>query len=312
MSQKLEYLLAKRPYLLADGAMGTNLFARGLTAGTAPERWNLARAEQVIQLHREFLEAGADIILTNSFGANRRRLELLGETEVKAINAAAGHNARQARDLIDSSAVVAGSIGPSGALLQPYGDLSAAEAEALFAEQAAALATAGVDCLWIETMAAIEELQAAVNGAANTGLSLVCTFSFDSGGHTMMGVDPEMALDTLLDLPVQPIAIGANCGCGTADTVSVIHAFQQGLKSDTPLVAKANCGQPVYRDGHIEYGKSPEHMARYARLAYSAGARIIGGCCGTSPRHLQAMRKALDSYQDEAFDPAQAELLLSE
>ena len=292
--------------------MGTNLFARGLAAGTAPERWNIDHADQVISLHREFLEAGADIILSNSFGANRRRLELLGETEVSAINTAAVRNAQRARDAINPAAIVAGSIGPSGALLQPYGDLSAAQAEALFAEQAAALTEAGVDCLWIETMAAIDELQAAVKAAANTGLPLVCTFSFDSGGHTMMGVDPEMALDALLHLPVTPIAVGANCGCGAADTVSIIDAFHQGLGSDIPIVAKANCGQPVFRDGHFEYGKPPEHMACYARLARSAGARIIGGCCGTSPRHLRAMREALESYPCEAFDPAQAELLLSE
>jgi len=310
MSDKLQTLLAERPWLLADGAIGTNLFARGLPPGIAPERWNIEHAERVSELHSAFLAAGADIILTNSFGANRRRLELLDEHDVTGLNAAAVHNARRARDEVNPAAVVAGSIGPSGALLQPYGDLSRAAAQDLFTEQANALAEAGAECLWIETMAASEELQAAVQGAATTGLPLVCTFSFDSGSHTMMGLDPEAAIETLLGLPVKPLAVGANCGCGAADTVSIVHAFRQRLGTFLPIIAKANCGQPVFRGGEFQYGRSPAHMACYAALARSAGARIIGGCCGTGPRHLQAMRQVLETQSPEPFDPDRIEELL--
>ena len=311
MSNRLNQFLQRHRWLLADGAMGTNLLARGLPPGTAPERWNLDAPEHIKALHLSFLQAGADIILTNSFGGNRRRLTLLGEHDFLAINRTAAELAREAVDNCGRQAIVAGSMGPSGALLVPYGDLTWDEARALFAEQAAALASGGVDCLWIETMAAGDEMSAAVSGALETGLPLVCTFSFDSHGHTMMGLSPEDALGIIETLPQQPLAFGANCGCGTLDTVSVIAAMRKRLGPDVPLVAKANCGQPEYRDGAFQYGKSVEHMSSYAQLARDAGARIIGGCCGTTAKHLRAMRDALENYCPQPYDQKQASALLS-
>lgn len=302
MTDRLAQLLESRPWLLGDGGMGTGLFARGLPVGTAPERWNLDYPSRVADLHREFLDAGADVILTNSFGGNRRRLELMGEKRVEAIDTIAARIAVETRDACSSHAVVAGSMGPSGALLEPLGPLSVADAEAMFAEQAQALAAGDVDCLWIETMASVTEMHAAVAGAATTGLPLVCTFSFDSNGHTMMGVDALTAAQAIRQLPVKPQVVGANCGGGALETLVVINKLYQRLGNEYPIVAKANCGQPHYHDGEITYGQPPEVMADYARFACDAGARIIGGCCGTTAKHLHAMRDALENYEARPFD----------
>ena len=304
-------LLASRPWLLGDGGMGTGLLARGLPVGTAPERWNLDYPSRVADLHREFLDAGADLILSNSFGGNRRRLALMGEARIEAIDTLAARIAVETRDACSSHAVVAGSMGPTGALLAPLGPLAVADAEAMFAEQAQALAAGDVDCLWIETMASVEEMRAAVAGAATTGLPLVCTFSFDSRGHTMMGVDAAAAARAIRELPVRPQLVGANCGDGALEALAVIDALHRELGDDYPLVAKANCGQPQYIDGEIHYGHPPALMAEYARLARDAGARVVGGCCGTTAAHLIAMRDALQAHRPRPFDADAARAALT-
>jgi len=291
----LRAMIDEKGALLADGGMGTGLFMRGLATGDNPELWNIEQPDRVADVHREFIEAGADIILTNSFGGNRLRLMLHGaENRVGELNAAGARLAREAAAGASRRIIVAGSIGPSGGILAPVGDLDAVDAEAAFAEQAEALAEGGVDLLWIETLSSSEELKSAAAGAARTGLPIVATMSFDTNGRTMMGLTPDAALAIARDLPVRPAAFGANCGVGPAQLLATLLGFSRLLRGDDVIVAKGNCGIPEYVDGTIRYSGPPELMARYAILARRAGARIIGGCCGTTGRHLAAMRAALD------------------
>ncbi len=287
--------LTERGVLMADGGIGTGLFARGLESGDCPELWNLDRPAALRDLHREFLDAGAEILLTNSFGANRFRLALHGlEARVEELCRAAAAVAREAVAAAGRKVIVAGSMGPTGEVLEPVGACSREDARAAFTEQATALARGGVDLLWIETMSSAEELAVAVEAAAVTGLPVVATMSFDTGGRTMMGITPEQAIMLARSLATPPVAFGANCGTGPAALVVTILAMQRVAEPDEILVAKANCGIPVFEEGAIRYSGTPEVMANYARLARAAGARIIGGCCGTTGEHLRAMRQALD------------------
>jgi methionine synthase I (cobalamin-dependent) len=291
---RLTPLLAQRPWLLADGATGSNLFARGLTSGDAPELWNTEHPQRIGELQRSFIEAGADIILTNSFGGNRHRLKLhQAQHRVAELNEAAALLARAEADRADRIVLVAGSIGPTGEILEPLGPLSGAEARDSFAEQAAALARGGADILWIETMSSAEETEAAILGARGTGLPIVTTLSFDTNGRTMMGLTPAELAG--LSRRHHLAACGSNCGVGAAELVASIVNLADADPSAV-LVAKANCGIPQYVDGEIRFNGTPQLMAEYARLALDAGARIIGGCCGTTPEHLRAMRETLESH----------------
>jgi 5-methyltetrahydrofolate--homocysteine methyltransferase len=289
-------LLESHPWLLADGATGTNYFQMGLTSGDAPELWNFDHPDRVRGLHRRFIEAGADIILTNSFGGNRYRLKLHDcQDRVREINMAAAANARAEADAADRPVVVAGSMGPTGEIFEPVGTLPHEQGVAAFAEQAAALEEGGVDVVWIETMSSREELMAAVEGARTAGLPIVTTMSFDTNGRTMMGITPAAFASLTESLAVKPAAIGANCGVGAAELVATILGIT-AANPGTAVVAKGNCGIPQYVDGHIHYDGTPRLMADYARIVRDAGARIIGGCCGTSPEHLAAMRAALEAH----------------
>jgi methionine synthase I (cobalamin-dependent) len=290
----LSRLLAAKGVVLADGAMGTSLFARGLETGGSPELWNLEHADQVRAVHEGFVEAGSDLLLTNSFGANRRRLALHGaEQRVAELNRAAARLAREAAAGAGRPVLVAGDIGPTGEIFAPVGAFSLAEGEAVFAEQAAALAEGGVDLLWIETISSAEELAAAVAGAAQTGLPIVATMTFDTRGRTMMGLTCAAALRLRRELAVWPVAFGANCGVGPAQLVESVLGLMRAAEPGDVIVAKGNCGLPHYHDGEIRYDGTPEIMADYACLARDAGARIIGGCCGTTPLHIEAMAGAL-------------------
>jgi methionine synthase I (cobalamin-dependent) len=295
MTDRLTPLLAERPWLLADGATGSNLFACGLQSGDAPELWNADHPGRVAQLQRAFVEAGADIILTNSFGGTRHRLKLHGaEDRVAELNEKAARIARAEADRADRVVLVAGSMGPTGEILEPLGPLSLDDARAAFAEQAAALARGGVDLLWIETMSSTEETEAAAAGAASAGLPVVATLSFDTNGRTMMGVTPSELAG--LHRKHNLAACGSNCGTGPSELVACIVNLATASDPSAVLVAKANCGIPQFIDGEIRFNGTPELMAQYACLSLDAGARIIGGCCGTTPEHVRIMRQALKSH----------------
>ncbi len=295
MIDRLTPLLAIKPWLLADGATGSNLFERGLTSGDAPELWNADFPERIADLHRDFVEAGADIILTNSFGGTRHRLKLhKAEARVAELNEKAASLARMEARRAQRPVLVAGSMGPTGEILQPLGPLSADEAQESFAEQAEALCRGGADILWIETMSSVEETEAAIAGARSMGLPIVATLSFDTNGRTMMGISPAELAG--IHRKHQLAACGSNCGVGPSELVACILNLATASDESTILVAKANCGIPQFIDGAIRFSGTPELMAEYARLSFDAGARIIGGCCGTSPEHLKIMRQALEAH----------------
>lgn len=297
MSDAFIRLLAEKRVLLADGATGTNLFAMGLKSGDAPELWNVDYPERVHALSRAFVEAGSDIFLTNSFGGSRHRLELhQAQDRVGELNEAAARIAREVAENAQREVVVAGSMGPTGELFEPLGELTMEEGVIAFEEQARALARGGADVLWIETMSSREEVEAALTGALSAGLPMVCTLSFDTHGRTMMGIAPGDFAALCRDIAPSPYAYGTNCGIGPAEAVAGVLALRRAARETDVLVAKGNCGIPVFHDGEIRYGGTPELMADYARLAFDSGARIIGGCCGTTPEHVRAMRRALDAH----------------
>jgi len=287
--------LAQRPWLLADGATGSNLFHRGLQSGEAPELWNTEHPQRIAELERAFVEAGADIILTNTFGGTRYRLKLhKAGDRVAELNEKAAAIARAEADRAGRTVLVAGSIGPTGEILEPLGALSLEAAREAFAEQAEALKRGGADLMWIETMSSVEETEAALAGARVTGLPVVATLSFDTNGRTMMGVTPSDLAG--LHRKHHFAACGSNCGVSASELVASIVNLAAAADPSAILVAKANCGIPKYVDGAIRFDGTPELMAVYARLALDAGARIIGGCCGTTPEHLRVMRRALESH----------------
>ena len=294
----LHELFPNRDWLLADGATGTNYFAMGLQSGDAPELWNVSHSERVASLHRSFIDAGADIILTNSFGGSSYRLKLhQAQERVAELNLAAASIARNEADQADRPVIVAGALGPTGEILQPVGTLDSGAAEDAFAVQALALAEGGVDVIWLETMSSKEELQAAGAGAKQAELPVVAPMTFDSNGSTMMGFSPQELVELYRETVPQLAAYGANCGVGAADLIGAMIALRNNSDPEDVLVAKSNCGIPEFTDGKIQYSGTPDLMADYARLARDVGARIIGGCCGTTPEHLAAMRKALDDYR---------------
>ena len=301
--------------LLLDGGLGSNFMTRGLEVGEAPESLLLRAPGIVKTLHRDFIAAGAELILTNSFGGNARRLALHGlEGEVGVLNVLAARLAREAASEIGKpQTLIAGSMGPTGDLLEPLGPLSAAEARRVFAEQAKGLADGGVDLLWIETLAAQDEMLAAVDGALTTGLPVALTLSFDSAGKTMMGLGPADFVALADELPL--LAYGANCGAGLSDLALVMHDMAVARTSDKALIAKGNCGIPKFVDGEIRYDGTPVLMGIYAQLMQQLEIALIGGCCGTTPEHIAAMRARLDDPSPSAIpgmDRALIEGLLGE
>ena len=297
LDNRFTHLLATRPWLLADGATGSNLFDVGLMSGDAPELWNTEHPDRIAALHQSFVDAGADILLTNSFGGTVYRLKLHNaQSRMAELNTLAAQIARRVADASGRTIAVAGSMGPTGEIMEPIGPLTFEEAKAAFAEQALALKAGGADVLWIETMSSREEVEAAVCGAGVAGLPIVCTLSFDTNGRTMMGISPSDFSGIEKSLSPRLAACGTNCGVGASEVVACIHNLAQSMGPEVVLVAKGNCGVPQYVDGAICYNGSPEIMAMYARMALDAGARIIGGCCGTSAKHLRAMRDALESH----------------
>ncbi len=281
--------LAEPGVLVADGATGTMLQQAGLPAGAAPERWNLENQNAVVNLHRSYIEAGSDIILTNTFGGTRIRLtQDLQDPDVVLINRTAAELARKAAG---DSVFVFGDMGPTGQMLEPMGLQTYDETAAAFAEQAGALAEGGADAILIETMSDLNEAKAALEGARRaTDLPVIVSFSFDMHGRTMMGLDPESAALAVWELKAD--VIGANCGRTLTETLTAIDAMRSAVP-DAVLVAKPNAGLPHREGGEFVYDVSPEIMGEYALKFADAGVKIFGGCCGSNPDHIRAAADAL-------------------
>ena len=295
MSDALSRALAQRDWLLADGATGTNLFNMGLQSGDAPEFWNEDEPDKIRALYRGAVEAGSDLFLTNSFGANASRLKL-HEAGHRAfeLSKLAAELGREIADGSGREVIVAGSVGPTGEIMGEAGNLTHERAVEMFEETAAGLKDGGADVLWVETISAPEEYKAAAEAFTNVGMPWCGTMSFDTAGRTMMGMTSADMVKMVESLPNPPLAFGANCGVGASDLLRTVLGFAaQG--TERPIIAKGNAGIPKYVDGHIHYDGTPELMAEYAIMARDSGARIIGGCCGTTPEHLVAMREALET-----------------
>jgi len=289
---KLQQLLDTQETIVLDGAMGTMLFAAGLQSGAPPEEWNVTYPERIRAVHRHYIDAGSHVILTNSFGGTRYRLKLHNlQDRVYELNEAAARNARAEADAAGRLVLVAGSMGPTGELLLPMGNMAFEDARDAFAEQARGLAAGGVDLLWVETMSDLEEVRAAVEGVrAVTNLPVAATMSFDTNGRTMMGVTPARAVRTMKEWGL--VAVGGNCGNGIAEIESVIDAMHREAP-EVRLIAKANAGIPQWRNNELIYDATPPVMGHYAQRVRALGACFIGGCCGNGPDHIAAIAGAL-------------------
>lgn len=295
MSEKLARILSTQGWVLADGATGTNLFNMGLEAGEAPEIWNEQHPERIKALYQSAVDAGSDLFLTNSFGGNAARLKLHNaQKRAYRLNQIAAEIGREVADKSARTVIVAGSMGPTGEIMEPVGALSHAEAVEIFHEQAEGLKAGGADVLWVETLSAREEYLAAAEGIALAGMSWCGTMSFDTAGRTMMGLTSRDMVGMVQAIKHRPMAFGANCGVGASDLLRTLLGFAEA-EPQLPVIAKGNAGIPKYVDGHIHYNGTPDLMADYAVLARDAGATLIGGCCGTMPEHLTRMRAALEN-----------------
>ena len=292
MESKILERIEQGDILLSDGAMGTELQKRGLKQGACPELLNLENPELVQAIHNDYFTAGSDIVETNSFGGTRARLSAYGlENKAYFLNRRA---AELARKVCPAGKFVAGSMGPTGALLEPFGELSEDEAIDQFKEQAAALAEGGVDIFFIETMITLEEMGAAIKAVkAVSDLPIAATFTFElspNGVHTNWGVDVATATQFLLDAGAD--IIGANCGEGVEVVVQVVR--QMRSKTDKPILAQPNAGLPEVKGKFIAYPESPESMANKMRALLQLGVNIVGGCCGTNPQHIRLLRQLID------------------
>jgi 5-methyltetrahydrofolate--homocysteine methyltransferase len=292
MNQFLERLGAGE-VLVADGATGTNLQKMGMKPGTPPEDLVLDQPELLLELEGSFVEAGSDIILTCTFGGTRLRMKDSKYVDhAPEVNTRAAELARRAAAK-RTGVLVAGSMGPTGALMKPYGPLSPEEATAAYAEQARALAAGGVDLLLIETMFAVDEATAAYDGARSvTDLPIVVSFSYDRGVRTMMGVKPTDVMKTYKEKGT--VVIGGNCGT-TLENMEKIMQEYAAAEPGFPLWAKPNAGLPRMDPGSVTaiYDVTPLQMGEYARKYVAAGARVVGGCCGSTPEHVAAIATAI-------------------
>lgn len=297
MCASLEKLLSEKKLLLADGATGTNLMDMGLEPGFPPDLWNVSHPEKPDALHQMFVDAGADIILTNTFGTNGPRLKLhKAENETYEINKAGAEVAGKVAQRADRPVVVAGSVGPTGELFEPMGEMTMESAKAAFHEQMRGLKDGGADVIWIETMSAAEEITAACEAAIELDMPFVFKASFDTAGKTMMGIAPGEIRNVATALSVKPLAYGANCGVGASDML-VSNLAMTKADPEAVIVGKANCGIPVIKGKETVYTGTPTLMADFMRMAADSGVRIIGGCCGNAPEHIAAMRVAMDNYE---------------
>jgi 5-methyltetrahydrofolate--homocysteine methyltransferase len=299
MEEFFKSLLSSKKILLSDGAMGTELQKRGMKPGACPEKLNVTHPELVQSIHKDYFDAGSDIVETNTFGSSSFRLASHQfEKRAKEFSKKAAENAKAVCPI---GKFVAGSIGPTGLMLEPYGKLSIQKAYDAFAEQIEALAEGGVDLFFVETMMSIEEAETAVRAAKDrTNLPVAAAMTFNSGLKTIFGVDISVAVQKLTDAGAD--IIGSNCGRGFDEMFKVISE----MKSLTikPLLAQANAGLPELVDGKFIYKETPKIILPKVEKLLRCGVKIIGGCCGTSPQHIRAMRGLVDkanSQQTEKF-----------
>ncbi len=286
---KISQRLSQGGIVITDGATGTMLQRAGLPAGAPSELWILEKPDEIRKLHRSYFNAGSDAVLTNTFGGSRLKLETnkLGDkvTQINRIGA------QLARDVSAGKGIVFGDIGPTGKIMEPYGPLTYSEAVDVFAEQAAALAEGGVDGFIIETMSDMNEAKAAIEGVRRvSNLYIAVTMSFDTRGRTMMGVKPANAAKEFLALGID--ATGANCGRTLEETLTAIREMRQ-LFPYAVLWAKPNAGLPHMEGSDTVYDVTPEVMAEYAQKFAEQRVNFFGGCCGSTPEHIQATAKIL-------------------
>ncbi len=284
----------KEGLLLADGAMGTMLQSKGLPVGECPDGWNLTHPDKVREVHRGYVEAGAESLITNTFGGTRIKLTQCGYPEkMREINET---GAALAREVAGDEIYVVASMGPTGKFLEPLGNLTEEEAYNSFAEQARALEAGGADIVQIETMTDLGEICVAIRAVKeNTGLPVIASMTFDKGKQgyrTVMGVDISSAVTKLIETGAD--VVGSNCGNGIDEFIEIIAEMRQ--HTDFPLLAKPNAGIPVLEKGKVLYTQGPEYFAERVGKLVEAGANIVGGCCGTTPEHIRTMAKALGRW----------------
>lgn len=289
IKEEIKEQLNKRTLLL-DGAMGTMLQAYGLESGGCSEEWNISHPQVVQKIHQEYIKAGADVILTNTFGANRIKLRSFGrEADILKINEIAVSIAKGAIDKegsLEKRIFIAGSVGPTGKILEPYGDLKVSELYENYKEQVVILEKAGVDLIILETFYDLEEIKAALKATKeNTDLMVIASMTFDKNLKTIYGVDPERAVTVIENKGAD--GVGANCGTGPEVLYKVLKIMKKVSK--TYLMVEPNAGMPELLEGKVVYPASPKIMADYTEKFVKLGLNLIGGCCGTTPLHIKAM-----------------------
>jgi len=285
-------LLAKKKILVSDGAWGTMLQAKGMTSQDCPEEWNVSHAAEVQSVARAYAEAGSDLILTDTFGGSVLKLKKMGYGDrVEEFNAAGARNS-----LVAKGVIVAGSVGPTGEFVEPLGEISAEEMEAVFSQQIGAMLKVGLKAICVETMSAVEEAAAAVLAAKKLDptVDVITTFTFDrtaNGFRTMMGVDPKRVVEVLGEAGVD--IVGSNCGNGIEAMIEIAAEFRK--HTDLPILIHANAGVPELIGGKTVFRQSPEDFAANVKELVAAGANIVGGCCGSTPAHIAAMKAVVET-----------------
>ena len=292
--------IKERP-LLGDGAMGTQLMIAGLAQGNCGEEWNLSHPERVLGIQRNYVNAGSDCLLTNTFGGSRIMLNRHGNADnVVPINRAAVEIARRAFDEAGREGFVIGDIGPFGGLMEPYGEFTEQQVREAFNEQAKALVDAGADAIIIETQTSLEELALGIEAAKEAGAPcIIGSLAYDvtldgSTFRTMMGVDPERAAEFMAEAGAHIVALNCGTGMDMPRARDAVERYKQA--TELPVMAQPNAGQPKLVEMKITYDESPEHMVQGVVPLLESGANIVGGCCGSTPDHIRLFRQAINEY----------------